>query len=278
MQIPVESWYRAIFVRRSRRSFIDRLPEEEKIVRVEKVCREFRLEGALKKGAEVRAGASERLEARVRAEFIRLSPEKVFRGIVGNYGRITGAPHYVALIGEIGAPNVEEGVGYTGEGVILEATALGLGTCWVSGFFRPESVRDHIAIAENEQVYAVTPIGYTKSDYSAKEKIYASAARSRKRKALSEMVEGQPPEPWQEKAIGAAQIAPSAANRQPWRFVLEHNSITVRLDSPKDSDKYPKRLDCGIAMLHIELGARAAGKKGAWALLTGSDVARFELV
>lgn len=276
MQILVESWYRAIFVRRSRRSFIDSLPEEEKIVRVENICREFRLEGGVK--AEVRAEVSVRLKARVRAEFVRLSPEKVFRGIVGNYGRITGAPYYVALIGEIGAPNVEESVGYLGEGVILEATALGLGTCWVSGFFRPEAVKIHIELAEDERVYAVTPIGYTKSDYSAKEKIYASAARSRKRKALSEMVEGQPPEPWQEKAIDAARIAPSAANRQPWRFVVREKSITVRVDSPKDSDKYPKRLDCGIAMLHIELGARAAGKKGAWTLLPAPDVARFELI
>jgi len=278
MQIPVESWHRAIFVRRSRRSFIDSLPEEEKIVRVEKICREFRLEGGVKAGAEVRAEASVRTKARVRAEFIRLSPEKVFRGIVGNYGRITGAPYYVALIGETGAPNVEESIGYLGEGVILEATALGLGTCWVSGFFRPGAVKDHIEIAENERVYAVTPIGYTKSDYSAKEKLYSVAAGSQKKKPLEEIVEGTSPELWQEKAIEAARIAPSAANRQPWRFVLGEKSITVRLDSPKDSDKYPKRLDCGIAMLHIELGARAAGVKGTWQLLPAPDVARFDLI
>jgi nitroreductase len=278
MEIPVESWYRAIFVRRSRRSFIDRLPEEEKVAMIEKVCREFRLEGALKEGAEVRAEARVRVKVRVRAEFVRLSPEKVFRGIVGNYGRITGAPYYVALIGETGAPNVEESVGYLGEGVILEATALGLGTCWVSGFFRPEPVRDHIAIAEDERVYAVTPIGYTSSDYSAKEKLYASAARSRKRKSFGEIVEGGAPEPWQEKATEAARMAPSAANRQPWRFVLGEKSITVRVDNPKDSNRFPKRLDCGIAMLHIELGAMTAGKKGQWEPLLTPEVAQYELI
>ena len=101
-------------------------------------------------------------------------------------------------------------------------------------------------------------------------------ARSQKKKSLEEIVEGHPPEPWQEKAIEAARIAPSAANRQPWRFVVGANSITVRVDDPRNGDIYPKRLDFGIAMLHLELGARAAGKKGVWNPLHAPDVARFE--
>ena len=260
MQIPAESWYQAIFERRSRRSFIDRLPEEEKLERLEKACREFR----------PFAGA--------RAEFLRKSPEKVFKGIVGGYGKITGAPYYVAFIGSSGSPNTEEGIGYTGEGVILEATALGLGTCWVSGFFRPEAVKEHIALADNERVYAVTPVGYTEKRFSVKEKIYEGAARSLKKKPLEEIVEGTAPDKWQAKAIEAARIAPSASNRQPWRFVVGEKSITVRVNNPKDSDRYPKRLDCGIAMLHIELGAMAAGEKGRWEMLKAPDVGRFELI
>ena len=260
MEIPAESWYQAIFVRRSRRSFIARPPEEEKLERLEKVCREFRP------------------FAGVRAEFLRNSPEKVFKGIVGGYGKITGAPYYVAFIGSSGSPKVEEGIGYTGEGVILEATALGLGTCWVSGFFRPDAVKEHIALADHERVYAVTPIGYTEKGFSVKEKFYSGAAGSLKKKTLEEIVEGKAPEPWQAKAIEAARIAPSASNRQPWRFILGTNSITVSLNTPKDSARYPKRLDCGIAMLHIELGALAAGKKGSWTPLSGPNVARFDLI
>jgi len=260
MQIPAEPWYQAIFVRRSRRSFIDRLPEDEKLERLEKVCREFRP------------------FARARAEFLRKSPEKVFKGIVGGYGKITGAPYYVTFIGSPGSPNAEEGIGYTGEGVILEATSLGLGTCWVSGFFRPEAVKEHIAVADNERVYAVTPIGYTEKGFTLKEKLYSGAARSPKKKPLEEIVEGTALVPWQQKAIEAARIAPSASNRQPWRFVVDEKSITVRVDNPKDSDKYPKRLDCGIAMLHIELGTLAAGKKGCWTPLSGPNVARFDLI
>jgi len=85
-------------------------------------------------------------------------------------------------------------------------------------------------------------------------------------------------EPWQSKAIEAARIAPSTSNRQPWRFVVGEKSITVRVASLRDSDRFPKRLDCGIAMIHIELGAMAAGRKGAWEMLKAPEVARFELI
>lgn len=85
----------------------------------------------------------------------------------------------------------------------LEATALGPGTCWVSGFFRPEAVKEHIALAGLERVYAVTPIRYTEKGFSVKEKFYSGAARSPKKKPLEKIVEETTPELWQEKAIEA---------------------------------------------------------------------------
>jgi hypothetical protein len=37
-----------------------------------------------------------------------------------------------------------------------------------------------------------------------------------------------------------------------------------------------KGLDCGIAMLHFELGVRTAGATGSWRLLEGNDVASWD--
>jgi nitroreductase len=255
-----ESWYQAIFNRKSHRSFHPRALEEDKIVRLEKICREFRP------------------FAGVRAEFIRRSPDRVFRGVLADLGKITGASFYIAFIGSSASPGVAEGIGYTGEGVILEATTLGLGTCWVSGFFRPDAVKDHLALAEGERIFAVTPIGYSEREMTAKDKIYRTIAGSQKRKSMDKIAEGPIAERWQEKALEAARLAPSAANRQPWRFVVGANSIKVCTDGPKDSDKYPKRLDCGIAMLHLELGAQAAGGRGKWTRLDPPDVALFEVL
>jgi hypothetical protein len=47
----------------------------------------------------------------------------VFGRIVGGYGKITGPAYYAAFIGSSESPNLEDGIGYAGEGVILEATA-----------------------------------------------------------------------------------------------------------------------------------------------------------
>ena len=57
-------------------------------------------------------------------------------------------------------------------------------------------------------------------------------------------------------------MAPSAVNRQSLRFKVAEDNITVAVDSIKDSFGIAKRLDCGIAMLHLELGAMAGGVSG----------------
>ena len=254
------SWYQAVLIRKSHRSFHARRPEEEKIVRLEKICAEFRpFPGA-------------------RAALVRKTPDEVFKGFIGGYGRITGASYYMAFIGAQSVPNVEAAVGYTGEGLVLEAAVLGLGTCWVSGFFRPAAVRGHLNLTADERVFAVTPVGYSERQYTLKDRIYRRLAGSAKRKELSGIVEGALTEPWQKQAVEAARLAPSAANRQPWRFAAGPRSLTVRTDGGRDTGRFSKRLDCGIAMLHIEVGAREAGVAGRWTFLPAPDVAKFELV
>jgi hypothetical protein len=252
------SWYQAVFIRNSRRSFNHRPIEEDKLARLERLGRDFHPHPG------------------VRTELVRRPPEAVFRGVIGSYGSITGARGYFAFIGEPDRPRTDEWIGYMGEGVILEATILGLSTCWVSGFFRPEAVREELRLRPEERVYAVSPFGYAERVRTAKEKIYSKLAGSSKRKALAEIVAGAEPQPWQAQAVAAARLSPSATNRQPWRFLLGPDSITVETTGALDASRYPKRLDCGIAMIHVELGSLAAGTKGEWIPLEAPGVARFE--
>jgi len=80
-----------------------------------------------------------------------------------------------------------------------------------------------------------------------------------------------------ENILTTATFAPSAHNRQPWRFAAGPGTVEVRMAGSGDVERFPKRLDCGIAMLHLELGARAAGKSGTWSWLEAPGVARFEI-
>jgi hypothetical protein len=53
--------------------------------------------------------------------------------------------------------------------------------------------------------------------------------------------------------------------------------VTILTDNDKKEWKLSRRLDCGIAMLHFELGARAAGLTGEWEFLEAPEVARYVL-
>ncbi len=257
MDIPVDTWYPAIFRRSSRRTYLPKTPDEMALNRLRTVISEFKpFPGA-------------------RSELIQRPPENIFKGVLGHYGRVNGAPSYIAFIGEMNSRLVQEAIGYLGEGIILEATALGLNTCWVGGFFRRDTVGEQIRLSKIEQVLAITPLGYAPENKDLNEKILSGFVKSRRRKPLAELVSGQVTAPWMEKSLEAARQAPSAQNRQPWRFRFEKSAVVVSEDRAKSSSSISKRLDCGIAMLHFELGALASGVTGRWEFLESPDVAAF---
>ena len=208
------------------------------------------------------------------------SVQDVFKGIVGSYGKIKDAPAFIAFIGNMDSPYVQEEVGYTGEGVILEATALGLNTCWVGGFFRPQSVASHIEISKIERVLAVSPVGYAVGIESTEEKIMTGFGRTHKRLPIPRLVSGSDVEKspkWIRASVEAARLAPSAVNRQPWSFNLEDDGIIVSVRTSGSEFSVSKRLDCGIAMLHIEVAARVFGCNGEWEFLQSPQVAKFKV-
>jgi nitroreductase len=257
MELPVASWYEAISRRHSRRTYAPLVPEPEKLSRLDRVCREFRP------------------FPEVRSELVRSSPEAVFKGLLGNYGRVKGALMYIAFVGRMDSPRVQEAAGYTGEGIVLEATALGFSTCWVGGFFRREIVGLQIKIRGGEKVLAVTPVGYAPDRKDRTEMFLSGVIRSHRRKPVIALVSGKTIPPRLEKALAAARLAPSAQNRQPWRFRIEQNAVIITTDKFFSTSSVSKRLDCGIAMLHFELGARAEGVLGQWEILPSPDVAKF---
>ena len=66
---------------------------------------------------------------------------------------------------------------------------------------------------------------------------------------------------WAISAVEAARLAPSGANRQPWRFRLDGDALVM---SSAESVSWTAPIDFGIAMLHVELGAGHEGVRGNW--------------
>ena len=62
-----------------------------------------------------------------------------------------------------------------------------------------------------------------------------------------------------------------------WRFLVREESITLSTDDLNDSYGISKRLDCGIAMLHIEVACRVHGIAGGWRFLDPPGVATWQI-
>ncbi|MFC1920377.1 nitroreductase family protein [Chloroflexota bacterium] len=264
MNIPASRWYLAIEKRRSRRRYIEENLKSSQLKRIQSLCNDFQPFPS------------------ARAVLVKESPDDVFKGIIGSYGLIRGAKSFIAFIGNVRSPYVQEQVGYTGEGIMLQAEVMNLNTCWVGGFFRRDMVSSLVDMEKNEQVFAITPIGYAVEEPTFGEKLITGFGWTHKRKPLSKMVIGlkdtEWPE-WMKSSLQAARLAPSAVNRQPWRFIADEKSITVAVNdkSLKRETQISKRLDCGIAMLHIEVAALNSGISGHWEFLDPPGVARFNV-
>lgn len=258
VDIPVDSWFKAIFLRHSQRKYSGEVPNENITKKIENVCNEFRpFNGA-------------------RAVLVREPANDVFKGAIGPYFfKVTNAPYYIAFLGDVRFPKYKTVTGYLGEGIILEATSLGLNTCWVGGFFRHEAVTKQVKLLSHERVLAITPVGYAEDEA---DRVGVSKKQYR-RKDLKKLVTGGDigDERWGKSALEAARIAPSAANRQPWKFQISDNSISVSSDSRREGFNVSRKLDCGIAMLHLELGARSTGVQGSWEFLRFPNVAKYNI-
>jgi nitroreductase len=263
MEIPHKEWIKSIKIRTSRRAFEKKPLEEKHLEELKVLVRDFRfLDGA-------------------RLILMEEGAERVIKGLIGSYGGVANARTYAALVVETGNPHSLERAGYLGEAFILEATRLGLGTCWIGGSFDPAKAGEAVDLPVQERVVAVLPAGYALETLLVHERITKTLAGSHRRKELKELVTGLPAEqwtPWAASALEAARLAPSAVNRQPWRFEVSAKDITVSFVGQEMETHISKRLDCGIAMLHLEVGSRAAHMSGSWDFLENPKVARFKAV
>lgn len=210
-----------------------------------------------------------------RAIVLAEAPPEIFTGwLLGVYGKVS-SPSALVFVGDRRLPDAAARTGYTAEGAALEATALGFSTCWIGGGVRRREVMWMLGLEEHEHVYSISALGYSHEDKTLGERATAGMARAGSRRSLEAIAPGSEfwPE-WVKSGLELVRVAPSATNRQPWRFALEGRSVRLFFEG-RDTPVISKRLDCGIAMLHFELGARSAGVEGRWELLEGNDVARW---
>jgi nitroreductase len=189
--------------------------------------------------------------------------QSIMSGLIGNFIKVT-APHYLIVTSEQKLGYMEN-AGYTVEKVVLKLTFMGIATCWLGGNIKENELKEAISIPENHKFIVMVSLGYPMD----KENLYRESTKEAKRKEISEFARSSKDESYDEiwqVPLEAVRIAPSAANTQPWRFVIEDKKAHVFCEGP--SNFITKKLlgeintlDVGIALSHLQLAAEATGKK-----------------
>ena len=194
---------------------------------------------------------------------------------LGTYGVIRGASTYVVAVVEKADGDLED-FGYLLEKVVLYATALGLGTCWLGGTFKKSEFGKAIEQKEHEILPCISPIGYPSSRRSLIDSTMRYVAGSKNRKSWEELFFlrnfshplSEPEADNYLTPLEMLRLAPSASNKQPWRIVKELNKFHFYLQHTKGYAKVMaydlQRVDMGIAMCHFELIAKERGIEGRW--------------
>ncbi len=196
-------------------------------------------------------------------QFIKNGRE-AFQGINPVYGMFSGVQSYFALVGKQSDKNLREKAGYFGELLVLEATKLGLGTCWVGATFNKNN--SPCLIQKDETLVCIITVGNIAEKKSFRENtIYKFVHR--KTKTIEEMYEADSSVPdWFLRGMKAVQKAPSAVNKQPVFFRLNGERVTAAV---KNSEGY-QAIDLGIAKAHFEIGAGGKFELGNGAAFTKS--------
>jgi nitroreductase len=200
---------------------------------------------------------------------------------LGTYGVIKNAAGFITGATSTSDHYLED-YGYLLERIVLYATGIGLGTCWLGGTFRKSGFAQSISLEDGEAVPAVIATGYSADRPGLLDSIMRFSAGSKHRKSCEELFfNGDFSTVLTEEDAGPYRVpiemvrrAPSASNKQPWRVVREKGSNVFHFILSRTKGYYRnwkvigmedlQRVDMGIAMCHFEAAAAELKLKGTW--------------
>lgn len=197
---------------------------------------------------------------------------KGLKGIGGYSGVMIQSPHYIGL--ELVKDNERSTIygAYYMEKLITKLNLMGLDTCWVSVANVDVATKKEIFGDIVGKVDYILAIGYGK-----RRNPFINEAFS-ERIGVEELV-------FSDKIGNYAngddlenrglddlfyyvRFAPSTLNKQPWRFLLEKDKVTILLKYNKEEN--PNLVDAGIAMYYFESLAKSIGISNNWELINGT--------
>lgn len=192
---------------------------------------------------------------------------------LGTYGVIKGAGSFLGVVVPQALLGLEA-AGYAMEELVIYATHLGLGTCWLAATLNREAFTQEMHVRDDEWMPAISPIGYPAEKRSLQERMMRGTMKSSQRKPwkelfflpdfhtpLTEADAGDYAE-----ALELLRLAPSATNAQPWRVVMDdkafHFYAVVGKEALTENPPVIQRVDTGIAACHFHLAVKEKNLPG----------------
>jgi nitroreductase len=183
---------------------------------------------------------------------------------------LSGAETYVTAKVAVGA-NADVAYGYSFQQFLMKAHEQGLGTVWIGGTMPREKFEAAAALASNEVMPCVSPLGYT-AKIGVKEALMRKGVKADSRFDFGKLffkdsfdtplTEAEADEKKICEALEAVRWAPSAVNKQPWRVVVCGDRVHFyeKKDRGYDNGTYDlQKVDVGIGMYNFEEALRTAG-------------------
>jgi hypothetical protein len=184
---------------------------------------------------------------------------------------IVGADTYLAAKVER-VPNFEIAYGYSFEKVCLYALSRGIGTVMLAASLSRAAFEKAMEVEDGEVMPVASPLGYPAEEKSIREGLMRKGLKADERKPFDKLFfEGGFHQPLPQtnpyaQALEMARWAPSAGNGQPWRGVVDGESVHFyEARSLKDSPLGDiQKVDVGIALAHFDMTLEEAGVKGSY--------------
>ena len=184
---------------------------------------------------------------------------------------IVGADTYLAAKVEK-VPNFEIAYGYSFEKVCLYALSRGIGTVMLAASLSRAAFEKAMAVKDGEVMPVASPVGYPAEKKSIRESLMRKGLKADARKPFDQLFfEGDfshslPQADFYAKALEMARWAPSAGNGQPWRAVVDGDSVHFyEAKSMKNSPLGDiQKVDVGIALAHFDMTLEEEGVRVAY--------------
>lgn len=167
---------------------------------------------------------------------------------------------YAALVCDDDDVSLEK-CGYYGERLVLLASHLGLGTCWVAGTFNRAITRAEVG--KGRVLLAIVPIGHAMEKTPFAQRMIRKSVR-RSTKLPGQTVESDVPyealPEWVRAGAEAIIAGPSAVNQEPVVLMWDGAGLSARYE-PTRRPREVTIADFGIAKLHFEC---LCGMPGRW--------------